>query len=366
MLLRTRFALAALAAVALLAPARAADPANGLTRGTPDIKSAGALTFSPEGILFIGDAAGAAVFAIDTEDRTPSPTGPFKVQGIDEKIAALLGTEPKALLYNDLAVNPASGKAYLSLSRGKATNAPPAVVRVDRDGKVTEQPLKDVKFAKATLPDAPSPTAKDRRGQPVRQMAITCLGYTNGRLFIAGMSTEEFSSTLRSIPYPFTQAGPGTTVEIYHGSHGRFETNAPVRTFAPFTINGEQHLVAAYTCTPLVKLPVAALKPGERVKGVTVAELGNMNTPLDMIVYQKNGKDYILMANDRRGVMKITVDNIDKIEGITARVPKTAGLTYETLTDLKGVLHLDQLDKQQALLLVKNDTGVSLESIALP
>jgi hypothetical protein len=365
-MLRTRFALAALAAVALLAPARAADPANGLTKGTPDIKSAGALAFSPEGILFIGDATGAAVFAIDTEDRTPSPTGPFKVQGVDEKIAALLGTEPKELLFNDLAVNPASGKAYLSLSRGKAPNAPPAVVRVDRDGKVTEQPLKDVKFAKATLPNPPQTGIQDARGRNLQRNVITCLGYTNGRLFIAGLSNEQFASTLRSIPFPFTAADRGTGVEIYHGSHGRYETNAPVRTFTPYTINGEQHLLAAYTCTPLVKLPVAALKPGERVRGVTVAELGNMNNPLDMIVYQKNGKDYILMANDRRGVMKINAENIDKIDAISSKVQNTAGLKYETLTDLKGVLHLDQLDKDQALLLVKNDSGVSLESIALP
>jgi hypothetical protein len=157
MLLRTRIALAALVAVALAVPARAADPANGLKMGTPDIKSAGALTFGPDAILFIGDSLGAAVFAIDTEDRTPSPAGPFRVQGLDEKIAALLGTEPKQIRINDLAVNPASGRAYLSLARGTGPTAAPVVVRVDREGKVTEQPLKDVKFAKAVLPNAPSP-----------------------------------------------------------------------------------------------------------------------------------------------------------------------------------------------------------------
>src|SRR5436309_2833585 len=139
MLLRTRLVLAALVAVALAAPTRAADADKGLTKGTPDIKSAGALAFGPDGILFIGDSLGAAVFAIDTEDRTPSPAGPFKVQGIDEKIASLLGTDPKEILFNDLAVNPASGKAYLSLARGRGPQAPPAVVRIDREGKVSEQ-----------------------------------------------------------------------------------------------------------------------------------------------------------------------------------------------------------------------------------
>ena len=37
----------------------------GLEVGTPAIKSVGPLAFGPEGILFIGDNGGAAIFAID-------------------------------------------------------------------------------------------------------------------------------------------------------------------------------------------------------------------------------------------------------------------------------------------------------------
>jgi hypothetical protein len=51
--------------------------------------------------------------------------------------------------------------------------------------------------------------------------------------------------------------------------------------------------------------PLASLKPGAKVTGTTIAELGNRNRPLDMIVYQKGGQDYLLMANNSRGVMKI-------------------------------------------------------------
>src|SRR5205823_12532587 len=142
---------------------------------------------------------------------------------------------------------------------------------------------------------------------------------------------------LRAIPLSFAEADKGASVEIYHGYHGRFETNSPVRTFVAYEINGEDNLLAAYTCTPLVKIPVSQLKPGERVKGTTIAELGNRNNPLDMIVYQKDGKDFILMANSSRGVMKIAMDNIDKIDGITQPVKDKAGLTYETLASLQGV-----------------------------
>src|SRR5207244_8491443 len=113
-------------------------------------------------------------------------------------------------------------------------------------------------------------------------------------------------------------------------------------------INGEQNILAAYTCTPLVKIPVSQLVPGTRVKGTTVAELGNRNRPLDMISYEKDGKNYILMANSSRGLMKISTDNIDKIEGITSPIKNKAGLAYETIDSVKGVQQLEHLDKDNA------------------
>ena len=48
------------------------------------------------------------------------------------------------------------------------------------------------------------------------------------------------ASKLRSIPYPFAKADEGTSVEIFHGAHGRFETQSPVRTFTSYEIGGEQ------------------------------------------------------------------------------------------------------------------------------
>jgi len=360
MLSKTRFAMVGLLTAAILAgSSRAADLTESLKAGTPDIKSVGPLAFGPDGVLFVGDRQAAAIFAIDTGDRTPTPAGPFKVQGIDEKIAAMLGTEAKQISLNALAVNPASGRAYLSISRGRGPDAAPVLVRVDREGKIEEVPLKDVKFSKAVLPNPP-----EGKG---RQDAITHLAFVKDRVFVAGLSNEEFASKLRAIPFPFTEATKGASVEIYHGSHGRFETNSPVRTFVAYEINGEPNLLAAYTCTPLVKIPVSQLKPGERVKGTTIAELGNRNNPLDMIVYQKDGKDFILMANSSRGIMKITTENIDKVEGITKPQRTTAGLPYETIAALKGVKHLDRLDKENALALVQADTGaMNLESIGLP
>src|ERR1700722_4134988 len=62
-MLKTRSTLLAFAAaLALAGSVSAADSLTGsLTKGTPDLKSAGPLAFGPEGILFIGDTQGAAI-----------------------------------------------------------------------------------------------------------------------------------------------------------------------------------------------------------------------------------------------------------------------------------------------------------------
>ena len=177
-------------------------------------------------------------------------------------------------------------------------------------------------------------------------------------MFVAGLSNEEFSSRLLSLAYPFSDSASGTSIEIFHGAHGKLETKSPVRTFVAYQIQGEPYLLAAYTCTPLVKFPVSAMKSGAHLKGTTVAELGNRNKPLDMIVYKKDGKDYLLMANSSRGVMKIPTEPADKAEAITKPVKtEKQGMGYETIAALKGVTQLDVLDKDHALILVQAPGG---------
>jgi hypothetical protein len=362
MLRMNRFALAALAVALVCAVgSRAASPLDSLKKGTPELKSAGALTFGPEGILFIADTQAAAVYAIDTEDRTASKSNDRpKVEKLDEKIASLLGVEPNNLLFNDLAVNPISGNTYLSMSRGKGMDSKAAIVKVDRTGKVSDFALKDVKFSMTKLPNATEDNAK-------RKDAITCMAFVKDKLYIAGLSNEEFASKLRSVPFPFADADKGTSIEMYHGSHGAVETKSPIRTFIPFDIGGETNLLAAYTCTPLVKVPVSQLKPGEKVKGTTIAELGNRNVPLDMVVYQKDGKTFILVANNARGLMKVSTEGIEKADPITTKVPETAGLKYETIKGVEGVVQLDAFDKEHALVLIKTKGGsYNLETIDLP
>ncbi|MDB5390793.1 MAG: hypothetical protein JWM11_6439 [Planctomycetaceae bacterium] len=347
----------------------AAEKTAGLDQtGKPDLKSAGALAFGPEGVLFVGDAQGAALFAIGVEPgaKATSPSE-FHVEGINTKLASVLGTKPNEILINDLAVQPGSGIAYLSVSRGTGPNADAIIAKVTPAGELSIVDLSKVQFAKIALTNVPGADVVDRRGNSPRKESITDLHYIDGRVFMAGLSNEEFASKLRAITFPFASADLGTSIEIYHGAHGNFETRAPVRTFTPFTVNGEPHLLAAYTCTPLVTIPLSQLKAGAKLRGTTVAELGNQNRPLDIISYEKDGQNYLLLANNNRGVMKIGTQNLEKQTGITSPIKGTAGLGYDTVKDLKGVEHLDKLGTTSALLLVRgDDKNLSLQSIPLP
>ena len=62
---------AALALAFTVQAARTPAAAAGLAAGDSGLKSAGALAFGPDGVLFVGDSAGGAIAAIDTADRTP-------------------------------------------------------------------------------------------------------------------------------------------------------------------------------------------------------------------------------------------------------------------------------------------------------
>jgi hypothetical protein len=334
--------------------------------GKPDLKSAGALAFGPKGVLFVGDPLGAQVFAIGvTPAQNATPIGAdFKLEGVDAKIAALLGTAADGIKINDVVVEPGTNLAYASVSRGSGPSAEPAIVRIDGKGTLTALPLDKVQYAKISISNAPPAGATDKKGNQQRTQAITDLAFVDGKLFIAGLSNEEFASKLRSVEFPFKAADTSTSVEILHTAHNAaIETRSPVRTFVPFNVGGEPQILAAYTCTPLVTFPVSSLKPGQKIRGTTVAELGNRNTPLDMIVYEKGGKQYLLLSNTARGVMKINTDGIEK-QNLTAPVTGggKAGLNYETVASLEGVEQLDKVGNSNALVLAKG----TLQAVALP
>jgi hypothetical protein len=305
------------------------------------------------------------VYAIELGGK--KATGLVNIDKLDEKIAALLGTKADQISINDLAIDPTTSAAYLSVSRGLGADATPVLVKVVGNN-LSIVDLAKLKSTHVSLSDAPEDklTGQGQRASNKRLESITDLAWLDGRLAIAGLSNEEFASTLRVTNYPFTGSVGTTSLEIYHGAHGREETQSPIRTFMPMDIGGEPNIIASYTCTPLVCIPLSKLKEGSKVKGRTVAELGNRNKPLDMFGYEKDGKKFILMANSARGVMKVSTEDIATIDSIAERISETAGLPYETIEAWKGVVQLAKVDDKHAAIVREGDGGQSLEQVALP
>jgi hypothetical protein len=344
-----------------------ADLTEKLKTGDVKLKSAGPIAFAPDGILLVADPKSATISGIATGDTSATAkAAKYNIEKIGDKLAGALGVTTKEIQIADMAINPASGNAYFSIQRGQGDQASAVILRVTPEGKVEEVKTEGVRVTSVTLPN-PGKDEAGPRGQNPRTESITDLAYIDGKVWVAGLSNEEFASKLRGIPFPFEKADKGASVEIYHGAHGAVETRSPVRTFAAFNIGGQDHLLAAYTCTPLVKFPIGELKDGDKVRGTTIAELGNRNKPLDMVVYQKDGKNFVLLANSSRGVMKIKTDEIEKVDGITSKIADKAGLSYDSLSELKGVEQLDRLNETTVAILSKSAEGnYTLTSMELP
>ncbi len=344
-----------------LSTAFAGDPSEpvnykeGFIEGTPQIKSINALSFGPQGILFIGDSKSATVFAVETKDDAATTAAPVEMKNVDKTLAASLGTTVENISIQDLAIHPVSKKAYVAVHRADGT---PALLKIEGD-KFIPVKLDNILYSSVSLTNVVAEDAKDNRDRPLRVWTISDMGFYNNQVMVTGLSNLEFSSTFRVIPFPFKNAEDQSSLEIYHAAHGRYETNSPVKTFTATELDGKPYLIASYTCTPLVVFPMEELKAGKHVKGRTVAELGNRNTPLDMVTMEQNGKKFLLLANSNRALMKISYDEISSFkESLSNPVEGsgTAGIEFVALPYV-NVLQLDKLDNERFVMLQRKADG---------
>jgi hypothetical protein len=325
--------------------------------GAPAVKSLGQLAFGPGNVLFIGDNDGAQILAVEIDDATKG-TGAINLDGIDAKVAQVLGANVADVRINDMAVHPVSKNVYLTVTRGADATV---LLRVTRNAArpIEEVSLTNVKFSTAPIANAPADNPTARRNP--RTLTITDIAYGDGQVWVAGLSNEEFASAFRRISYPFGKAMETTTLEIYHVSHRASETRSPVTSFALQTVNGQKYVVAGYTCTPIVAFAVSDLVPGKHIVGRTVAELGAGNTPTDLVPFQRDGKDVILVVNNRRPLMRI--DASDVATGEALKVPEVAGIPRATLESPSGILQASELDATHVVVIQRGANGLDLKSL---
>ncbi len=325
--------------------------------GDPEIKSVHALAFGPESILFVGDSDAAQVVAIDLSSQQKAQNEKMAIADLEEELGRILGSEIDQIQVVDLAVDPSNENVYIAVNHSSGKS----LLFLVNNNTLEPIDINQVSYSKTVLDNAIAADAKDRRGRDLRKWAISDLRYAEGKVMVSGLSNAEFASTFRAISFPFDEDNMQSSLEIYHAAHGKYETHSPIKTFMPITINGKAQILASYTCTPLVVFPMSELKNGAHAKGKTVAELGNWNTPLDIIEMEKEGERYVLMANSNRALMKIKVSNIegfgDSLSDPVVERAGTAGVDFINLPFV-NVQQLDKLNESTFVMIQRDANGV--------
>ncbi|MEO0973824.1 MAG: hypothetical protein AAFX85_12080 [Pseudomonadota bacterium] len=294
---------------ALLKGIALASFALGAQGAEPQVpQSTTVLAFGGANTLFVADSVGGRIYAyelgglMNASDSVDS--APFNLEQFGTALADHLKVRTRDLRFNDLAVHPVTKDAFVSLSISVADAAPsPAIVRVSADGAIHQLPLQKLPSTSMPLEQLADDGVTFWRAIPASTFAVTDLDFADGVLYVSGLSTGEFASTLRQIPYPFSAQGMSTSsVEIFHTAHGQQETRAPIRAMTVVNLDGKPTVVAAYTCTPLVTFDVASLEDGKHVVGKTVGELGYGNTPLEVVSFtaynaEREAERFVLVIN---------------------------------------------------------------------
>ena len=270
------------------------------------------------------------------------------LNGLDTEIGALLGVPAAEVVINDLVVHKPTRQIFLSVQRGHGPDAEAVIVKVDH-GVLEVVDLATADHSSQSV----GPVLTDDTlefGQPLNSLAITDIDFYQGEIFVAGVSNEEFSSKLRRMSFPFTDAVSTSSIEIWHAVHGQYETRAPIITQAIVELNGAPTLIAIYACTPIVRIPLAELTDGAQVRGTMIGEMGFGNTPIDIVSFTNawDGTDNVLVTNTNRSAAQIALPALAGAaamphgEGVTP-VFAIAGVAQFPLP-LSGVLHLDTVD----------------------
>ncbi len=347
------------------------------------LRSAGALEFGGDNVLFVGDSKAGVVHAFDLPDasfddqsavslgRAQTFEGRSLIEDIDIALGQLFGKQPDEILTNDMIVHAPTKQIFISVHQGRGPDATPAIVKVN-DGALEVLDLSTAEHTSIGIGEVPT-TQTLEFGQLQNALAITDIDYFNGEIFVAGLSNGSFASKLRRAAYPFQEDVSETSIEIWHAVHAQFETRAPIIAQDIQVLDGTPTLIAVYACTPLVRIPLAELKDGAKIRGEMIGELGFGNTPVDMITYRDpmDGKDYVLVTNTNRSAKRVALSDIASVDPMPVNVPNNFGPdgVAQFPMPISDAMHLDMIDPQWAAIMRRSPhdlTRTELHTLPLP
>ena len=331
------------------------------------LRSATKLTFDDKGTLFIADWKAARIYAVRVPPAAAAAATPFNLRDVQQPIAKLLKVPASVLRFDDLAVQPGSGIAYLAVSAaGK-----PAVLSIDAAGKVRQLPT-DHLATYAPIDNPPAAGQRFWRDLPASVLTVTDMKVHDGKLYLAGLSNRHFASTLRVIDLPFQGTSRSASVEMYHPVHDEIETRAPIRAMSFVVADGVPSLVAAYTCTPLVIIALDAITDGAHIVGKTIGEMGWGSAPVGMVSFALGDQQLVLLANSSRSADLMTVADIAqqaKLAGLNTPISwpaKPYAGVAATMTPLAAVMRIDNLDDKLLLALRRDGATGAMQLVSIP
>jgi hypothetical protein len=283
---------------------------------TSRIRSISAMTMTKDGKLVVADWQAGQLHALELPVLAATKEAGFNVNDLSDRLGRAFAMDGASIRITAMATHEPSQSAILALALGRAVDSPVALVIVDTKGNVRKIDVNTAIASSHTLA-ATSSEAKVWGAQPVRTFTVTAIKQFGDELIVTGLANASFNSAVRRVAYPFTTTKTATSsVEMYHAVHNQIETRAPVRAFSVIDVAGKPTMLAAYTCTPLVTIPMEQLQDGAKVRGKTIAELGFGNTPLDVvpfaITYKGKTSDWVLIANSAKSADLISLPEIVK------------------------------------------------------
>jgi hypothetical protein len=337
------------------------------------VRSVGAMTFVDANTVVIADWRGDELHALRLPPAGQASSKAFNLKDVSTPIALALHTTPESLRFRSMAFRPNAELAYVGISIEQNNAAPvPALVSVDSAGNVNVVDLKATPQTSVTVSNPPATDKRVWRDIPEASFTVTDMVFRQDKLYVAGLSNATFASTLRVYDFPFTgNASSTTSVEMYHAVHNQMETRAPIRKMAIVDLNGEPTLLAAYTCTPLVTIPLKDLKDGAHVVGKTIGELGWGSNPVDMVTFDAGKGPMVLLTNSHKSADLMSVSAIAEAAakpGIDTpiKVPDAPleGLK-STYIPISGLASLGTQDSQYLGALRRNVESGAMELVSI-
>lgn len=337
------------------------------------VLSAGTLTFVDADTVVVADWRAGQLHAIALPPAAAGMPKAFNLKNVSATIAKALHSTPERLRFADMAVRPGAELAYVTLSVEKTgRSAPsPALVSVDAAGRVAVVNLATVPHTSVAIANPPAADQRLWRDTPTATYTVTDMVHHDGKLYVAGLSNASFASTLRVFDVPFKGQATATSVEMYHPVHNQLETRAPIRKMVIATLNGEPSLVAAFTCSPLVTIPLKDLKDGAHIAAKTIAEFGWGSAPVGMVMFDGGQGPMVLLTHSHKSADLMSVADIAAASirlGLNTPIkwPSEPLLGLKsTYVPISGVARLSNQDKDFLAALRRNEATGSMELVSM-